>query len=141
MLHTLSESTLPTRTTVFSNSLTRSENSMRLPNLAWKPPGIIRFMLTCTKQDKLFMHSDDLRELCRQLFFVVDMASDLKSKIIALRFFPNTRNFFLIPSANRPSNCLQLTPLPKKCCQSTILSAFCLLRRIPRSSFANIWSS
>jgi len=41
-----------------------------------------------------------LRELCRQRFFVVDMASDFKRK----KFFPNMRNFSPTPSANRPSN-------------------------------------
>ncbi len=38
-----------------------------------------------------------LRSLCRQIFFVVDMASDIKRKIIALldQTFPDIRKNFL----------------------------------------------
>lgn len=42
------------------------------------------------------LQSDALRELCRQRFFVVDMASDLKRKIIALldQIFPEYEKLF-----------------------------------------------
>ena len=36
------------------------------------------------------------------------------------KLFPNTRNFFPIPSASLPSNFLPITQRPKKCCRSTL---------------------
>ena len=64
-----------------------------------------------------------MRELCRQRFYIIDMASDLKRKVIALL----DQVFLRIP----------LEPLPWKSCPSTPRRKKCCL--FPRSSLPRYW--
>ena len=58
-----------------------------------------------------------MRELCRQRFYIIDMASDLKRKVLALldQVFPEYESSSPIPLALRPWNFCPSTPRLKRC--------------------------
>ena len=70
-----------------------------------------------------------MRELCRQRFYIIDMASDLKRKVIALldQVFPEYEKLFSDTFGVSEKSFCPSTPRRKKCCL------------FPRSSLPRYW--